>query len=180
MARRIFATIVALACLTSTAICGKFAEVTDFGLNPTGVQMFVYTPTTHIANPPVIVSPHWCHGTAQQVYEYTQYASLSETYGYIVIYPNTSSTDGCWDVHTNETLTHDAGGDSLAIAEMVRYAIAHYDVDASRVYVTGVSSGAMMTNVLIGAYPDLFKAATAYAYVTPSPTFRSCSAIDDF
>lgn len=48
---------------------------------------------------------------------------------------------------------------------MVRYAIANYGVDASRVFATGTSSGAMMTNVLMGAYPDLFKAGSLFSGV---------------
>lgn len=68
-------------------------------------------------------------------------------------------------MHTNATLTHDGGGDSLGIASMVRYAIQSYGVDTSRIFATGVSSGAMMTNVLCGAYPDLFKAGSASAGV---------------
>lgn len=48
---------------------------------------------------------------------------------------------------------------------MVNYAVNNYGADASRVYVTGSSSGAMMTNVLAGAYPDVFKAGTLYGGV---------------
>jgi hypothetical protein len=44
---------------------------------------------------------------------------------------------GCWDVHSNATLTHDAGGDSLAIANMARYTITTYKADASRVFAVG-------------------------------------------
>ena len=95
----------------------------------------------------------------------TQYAQLADQYGFIVIYPNAPTAGGCWDVATNATLTHNAGGDSLGIASMVRYTLSTYNADASRVFVTGTSSGAMMTNVLCGAYPDLFQAATWYSGV---------------
>lgn len=74
-------------------------------------------------------------------------------------------TGGCWDVHTTATLTHNGGGDSLGIVSMVRYAISNYGVDSSRVFATGTSSGAMMTNVLCGAYPDVFKACSAFSGV---------------
>ncbi len=36
---------------------------------------------------------------------------------------------------------------------MVKYAISTFKADPDRVYATGVSSGAMMTNVLLGSYP---------------------------
>ena len=62
-------------------------------------------------------------------------------------YPDAPDSGGCWDVHSDATLTHDAGGDSLGIASMVRYTIDQYGADPSRVFATGTSSGAMMTNV---------------------------------
>jgi acetylxylan esterase len=93
----------------------------------------------------------------------SQFANQADARGYLAIYGQAPAS--CWDVNTNATLTHNAGGDSLGIASMVRYAIANYGVDASKVFVTGLSSGAMMTNVLMGAYPDLFKAGSAFAGV---------------
>ena len=63
------------------------------------------------------------------------------------------------------SLTHDGGSDSQGIVSMVKYVESKYNGDASRVYATGVSSGAMMTNVLLGAYPDVFKAGAAFAGV---------------
>jgi len=38
----------------------------------------------------------------------------------------------------------------------------NFGADASRVFVTGASSGGMMTNVLLGDYPDVFKAGAAF------------------
>ena len=64
---------------------------------------------------------------------------------------------GCWDVSSDATLKHDGGGDSLGIASAVRYALQNWGVDASKVFAVGTSSGAMLTNVLAGAYPDLFR-----------------------
>jgi acetylxylan esterase len=48
---------------------------------------------------------------------------------------------------------------------MVKYAIDKYGGDSEKVFVTGSSSGAMMTQVMAGAYPDVFKAASAYSGV---------------
>ena len=45
---------------------------------------------------------------------------------------------------------------------MVRYVQQRYGTDVNRTFVTGASSGGMMTNVLIGAYPDVFKAGAAF------------------
>jgi hypothetical protein len=48
---------------------------------------------------------------------------------------------------------HDAGGDSLGIVSAIRWTISNFDTDKSRIFAIGTSSGGLMTNVLIGAYP---------------------------
>ena len=40
---------------------------------------------------------------------------------------------------------------------MVNYTLNTYHANRDRVYVTGTSSGAMMTEVLLALYPDIFK-----------------------
>lgn len=57
----------------------------------------------------------------------------------------------CWDVSSQKSLKHGGGGDSNAIANMVTYALKKYNADPKRVFVTGSSSGAMMTV----SYPSL-------------------------
>ena len=66
-------------------------------------------------------------------------------------------------MHKADSLTHGAGGDSLAIVSMVNYTLTKYSGDASKVFVMGSSSGAMMTNVMAGVYPDVFEAGAAYS-----------------
>ncbi|KAF5326255.1 hypothetical protein D9611_000471 [Ephemerocybe angulata] len=144
----------------------QLQQINNFGSNPTNVRMYLYRPTGVVANPALIVAMHYCTGTAQAYFSGTQYANLADTQkNFIVLYPSAPDSGGCWDVHTNATLKHDAGGDSLAIASAVRYAITNYGVDKTRVFATGSSSGAMMTNVLMGAYPDLFAAGSAFSGV---------------
>ena len=46
---------------------------------------------------------------------------------------------------------------------MVQYALGKYAGDPARVFVMGSSSGAMMTNVMAGSYPDIFEAGSVYS-----------------
>lgn len=146
-------------------LTSKLTEITDFGPNPRNVSMYIYVPANLPANPPVLVAPHWCHGTAQNVFEYRPWASFGDQYGFISIYPNTSNSDQCWDVSSKESLAHNGGGDALGIVSMVKWTLNKYDADKDRVFVVGTSSGAMMTNVLVGSYPDVFAAGSAWAGV---------------
>ncbi|KAI0744297.1 acetyl xylan esterase [Daedaleopsis nitida] len=138
---------------------GQLYQISNFGSNPNNVAMYVYKPRTLASKPALLVASHYCSGTAQAYYSGSKFAQLAETYGYVVLFPSSPRSGTCWDVSSDATLKHDGGGDSLGIASAVRYAIASWGVDAARVYAVGTSSGAMMTNVLAGAYPDLFKGA---------------------
>lgn len=159
-----FLTVAAFTVLCNAA-AGQLQQVLNFGSNPTNVGIYLYRPPTVAASPALIVAIHYCGGTAQAYFTGTQYANLADQHGFLVIYPDAPDSSNCWDVHSIATLTHDAGGDSLGLASAVRYAIANWNVDPNRVFATGTSSGAMMTNVLAGAYPDLFKACSAFAGV---------------
>ncbi|RAL60630.1 hypothetical protein DID88_009948 [Monilinia fructigena] len=137
---------------TVSAAANSLTVVSNFGYNPSNVTMYLYVPTKLAPNPPIFVNPHWCGGSAEAAFA-----------GHI---------DHCWDVSSNASLTHNAGGDSLAIVNMVKYVITTYKADPNRVFSMGTSSGAMMTNVLLGVYPDIFAAGSAWAGV-PIRMFRS-------
>jgi acetylxylan esterase len=138
----------------------------SFAPNPTNVTFYLYVPSKLQAKPPILVNPHWCHGDAHACFTGTQLATLADTYGYIMIFPDSPNTvDKCWDVSSNQTLSHNGGGDSQGIVSMVKYTLEKYNADPSRVFAMGTSSGAMMTNVLLGSYPDIFAAGSAWAGV---------------
>ena len=151
--------------LPHTASAAALTEVKDYGGSPGGARMFIYVPDKPAAAPPILVAIHYCGGNANAFFTGTGYRQLADKHGFIVIYPQTTSSDGCFDVHSDATLKHDGGSDSGAIAAMVRYTLSQYMGDAGRVYVTGTSSGAMMTNVLLGAYPDVFRGGAPFAGV---------------
>ncbi|KAH7324131.1 PHB depolymerase family esterase [Stachybotrys elegans] len=157
-----------------------FAEVTSYGSNPTGTRMWLYVPRNLAPNPAIVVGLHWCSGNAQAYFQGTHWATYAETYGYIVIYPSTPYLDtNCWDVSSNMTLKHNGGGSSNSIVNMVSFVIEQYGADRTKVYVTGTSSGAMMTNVMAAVYPDVFAAGIVYAGV-PAGCFASRDDIPSF
>ncbi|MFI5916843.1 alpha/beta hydrolase family esterase, partial [Dactylosporangium sp. NPDC051541] len=161
----ITATAATIAFTALPASAAALQQITNFGPNPSNIKMYLYVPNTVPAHPAIVVGVHWCHGTGPDFYAGTQFASLADRYGFIVIYPSASSNDGCWDVHSQAALTHNGGSDPTGIVSMVSYVEQHYGGDPNRVYVTGHSSGGMMTNVLLGSYPDVFKAGASFAGV---------------
>ncbi|KAK1764499.1 putative acetylxylan esterase [Phialemonium atrogriseum] len=161
---QLLATLASFVALATIGSC-QLTQVSDFSAGPTRLGFYVHVPKTLKTPAPIIVAVHHCQGSAQQYSQETKYMSLSDQHGYIVIFPNSKSGGGCFDVASTATLTHNGGGDSQTIVNMVKYAVDKYGGDPDRVFTVGTSSGAMMTNVLIGAYPDVFKAGSVYSGV---------------
>ncbi|MEO3745643.1 PHB depolymerase family esterase [Plantactinospora sp. B5E13] len=154
--------------VATPASAATLTEVTNFGTNPSNLRMHLYVPDRLAARPGILVAIHYCTGTGQAFYSGTQYASLADRYGYIVIYPTATRSSQCFDVYSPQALRRDGGSDPVGIVSMVRYVQQRYSTDTSRVFATGTSSGAMMTNVLLGNYPDVFAAGAAFAGVPHS------------
>jgi poly(hydroxyalkanoate) depolymerase family esterase len=128
--------------------------------------MYEYVPASLATHAPILVVSHYCSGNAAGVFNEAQGGGLvaaADKYGFLMIFPQTSNN--CWDVGTTKSLTHDGGGDTQAIVEMVNYEIAKRGADANRVYATGTSSGAMMTEALLAVYPDVFRAGAEFSGV---------------
>ncbi len=138
---------------------------------PTYISMYIYVPDKVATNPSILVVAHYCGGSASGVFGEAQsggIVSASDTDGFIMIYPQTTNpatSADCWDVGSTKSLTHNGGGDTQAIAEMVSYTVTKYSANADRVYATGTSSGAMMTEALLAVYPDVFKAGAEFSGV---------------
>ncbi|KAG2017231.1 acetyl xylan esterase [Coprinopsis cinerea AmutBmut pab1-1] len=144
---------------------GQLTRLQNFGSNPSNVQIHVYKPSSIKAGAGLLVALHPCGGTAQQYFSGFGWRAQADQRGFLVFYGQTTQPQNCWDVTSSATLRHDGGSDSLGIANAVRYAIRTWGIDPNKVFVTGTSSGAMMTNVMAGVYPELFKAGAVFAGV---------------
>jgi acetylxylan esterase len=125
---------------------------------PTYVNMYAYVPTTVASKPPIVVYCHHCQGDAASSHSaMASLEKLADSNGFIIIYPEATG-ENCWDAGSVRSLKHGGGGDTGAVVQMVKYAISKYSGDAGRVYVAGDSSGGIMTEALLGVYPDVFMA----------------------
>ncbi|RAO33776.1 Feruloyl esterase [Micromonospora noduli] len=147
------------------AYAASLTEVTSFGDNPGRMRMHVYVPDNRPTRPAVVVAMHGCGGSGPGFYSGSEFASLADRYGYIVIYPSATQQAGfgnCFDVWSDAAKRRGGGSDPVSIVSMVRYVQQQYAADPERVYATGSSSGGMMTNHMLALYPDLFKAGAAF------------------
>jgi poly(hydroxyalkanoate) depolymerase family esterase len=153
---------------TARAEAASLQRVANWGASgvPATASMYIYVPDRPATKPPILVLSHYCGGTASNVFGQAQTGGIvraADMYGFIIVVPQTSNN--CWDVGSTKALTHDGGGDTHAVAQMVKYAITTYQANADRVYATGDSSGAMMTEALLAVYPEVFKGGSEFAGV---------------
>jgi poly(hydroxyalkanoate) depolymerase family esterase len=136
------------------------------GVNlPSYVSMYIYVPDKLAAKPPIMVSSHSCGSSATgQMGNIPKIKAAADANGFILILPDNPGQN-CWDVGSAASLKHDGGGDTQAVAQMVKYTLTKYNGDPARVYAMGGSSGAMMTQALMAVYPDVFRAGSARAGV---------------
>src|SRR5947209_16197329 len=71
---------------TAHAAAGSLVQVTNFGANPTGLQMWLYVPPSVKPHPPILLALHYCGGTGPAFFSGTQFANLADQDGFIVIY----------------------------------------------------------------------------------------------
>jgi acetylxylan esterase len=146
----------------SPAKAASLVQVTNFGNNPSNNKMYIYVPNNVRPNPPILMALHQCTGTGPGFFSSTAFASLADQFGFIVIYPDANRSGQCWDVSSTQALTRNGGSDPVGLMSMITYAEQHFNGNPSQVYVTGASSGAMMTDVMLADYPDVFKAGAAF------------------
>jgi poly(hydroxyalkanoate) depolymerase family esterase len=127
---------------------------------PGGYGAVVYTPASIDPSHPVplVVMLHGCSTSAQTMETATQLDQEAERGRFVVLYADGSGTPWrCWRFGSD---TVRGSPDAAAIAGMVRDAVHRRApaIDRSRMYVTGMSSGASMAVVLGATYPDIFAA----------------------
>ena len=120
-------------------------SVTSFGSNPGALNMYTYVPAGIPADAPLVVAMHGCTQSAS-VYVDAGWNELADLWKFYVVYPEqpSASLEYCFDWYDTSSTTR-GEGDALSIKQMVDYMKANYSIDASRVYVTGLSAGAAET-----------------------------------
>ncbi|WP_437612974.1 PHB depolymerase family esterase [Sorangium sp. So ce834] len=132
---------------------------------PDYVNMNIYVPDRLADNPPIVVACHSCSTPVSGFFNsISGVRAGADRNGFIIVLPEATGRN-CWDVGSTKSLTHDGGGDTQAVAQMVKYTLEKYGGDPKRVYVMGGSSGAMMTQAMLAVYPDIFRAGAARAGV---------------
>ncbi|HEY1038792.1 MAG TPA: PHB depolymerase family esterase [Bacteroidia bacterium] len=164
---------------------GLFSQVTfvsSFGTNPGNLNMYTYVPSGITGSAPVVVVLHGCTQTAAEAAVQTGWNKLADNYKFYIVYPEQKTTNNaqkCFNWFLTGDQEKDQGED-LSIKQMVDYMKANYSIDTTRIFATGLSAGAAMTEVLCATYPEIFKAGAVLAggpYKSATNVFEASSAM---
>jgi poly(hydroxyalkanoate) depolymerase family esterase len=133
-------------------------EVKSFGSNPGTIRMYKYVPAGLPPGAPLVVALHGCDQDAKKYSRETGWNTLADRYQFAVLYPETDRSNNpmkCWNWFRPKDQVRD-GGEAHSVKQMVDAMIAAHRLDGKRVFVTGLSAGGAMTDVLLAVYPDVF------------------------
>ncbi len=142
-------------------------EVKNFGKNPGNLKMYMHMPKIFIDSTalPLVVALHGCYQDASEIANESGWNSLADKYGFVVIYPEQKRVNNgykCFNWFRSADNKRDKG-ESASIKEMIDYTINGSLIDTSRIYIYGLSAGAVMTVQMLGNYPELFNAGVTLA-----------------
>ena len=129
---------------------------------PAGTRAYkLFIPGSYRGQPmPLIVMLHGCTQTPDDFARGTRMNELAEIEGCLVAYPAQAQSHNyskCWNWFKSADQQRDAGEPAI-IAGITRELLDEFGLDASRVYIAGLSAGAAMAVVMGRVYPDLYAA----------------------
>jgi poly(hydroxyalkanoate) depolymerase family esterase len=131
---------------------------TAFAPNPGNLRMFRYVPEEMEAGAPLVVTLHGCGQTAAGYDLGAGWCQLADELGFAVLAPEQKAVNNphtCFDWFNPEDITR-GEGEACSIAAMIQTMVETHRLDASRVFITGLSAGGAMAAVMLATYPELF------------------------
>ena len=142
---------------TAYANSSTLKQVSDFGSNPGGLNMYSYIPAGLPEGAPLVIALHGCDQSAADYYADSGWPKYADLYGFAVVFAQQpSAADAyCFDWGTPWDDLRGVG-EAESIYQMVQYAEADYGVNPQQIYITGLSAGGGMTADMLADYPDVF------------------------
>lgn len=136
----------------------RLVEAAPLAADPGNLRMLYHVPADLPPRAPLVAALHGCTQTAAAYDQGTGWSQLADEHGFAVLFPEQKRINNaycCFDWFEPHDAQRDRG-EALSIRRMIERMLVEHDLDASRVYITGLSAGGAMTSVMLAGYPELF------------------------
>jgi poly(hydroxyalkanoate) depolymerase family esterase len=143
----------------------KMEEQAAFGANPGNLGMFSCVPPGLTEGSALVVALHGCQQSAKDFDLATGWSELGRKHGFAVLFPEQkcgNNPQNCFNWFIEKHISRD-DGEIASIHGMIETMLEDYQLDAERVFVTGLSAGGAMACALMASYAHLFAAGTIIA-----------------
>ncbi|ALK10312.1 alpha/beta hydrolase family esterase [Blastochloris viridis] len=147
---------------------GRLVAIRDFGTNPGRLRMYLHLPGRLSPQAGLVVVLHGCIQTAAGYDRGAGWATLADRYGFALLLPEQTRFNNprlCFNWFRPGDTGRDRGEAASIRQAVARVLIDYPALDRRRVFVTGLSAGGAMTNVMLAIYPEVFAAGAIIAGV---------------
>lgn len=132
----------------------------------------LHVPATYQPGAPLVLALHGGAGSARQFSRGNQLTDLSDQAGFILVYPD--GLDRSWN-DSREIGSRTSHDDVGFIRALIDQLSSEYSIDSRRVFVTGVSNGAMMSYRLACELADKIRAIAPVVGNLPVTLAQTCA-----
>lgn len=153
------------ALLNMTTPVERLIEIERFGTNPGNLRAFLHVPVNMAPGAALVVALHGCAQHLEDFAMGTGWLALADRFGFAVLFPEQQRTNNphlCFNWFEPGDIRRDQG-EAGSIRQMVDHVVTAHGFDPARIYMTGLSAGGAMANVVLALYPELFSAGAIIA-----------------
>ncbi|OJF96228.1 extracellular catalytic domain type 1 short-chain-length polyhydroxyalkanoate depolymerase [Pararhizobium antarcticum] len=136
----------------------RLADFSPSGSNPGALEAKIHIPKGLAPRAALVVVLHGCTQTADAYDHGSGWSHLADDHRFAVLYPQqtrANNPNACFNWFVPGDIRQD-GGEAASIRQMIETAVTRYDLDRDRIFITGLSAGGAMVNVMLATNPDLF------------------------
>jgi poly(hydroxyalkanoate) depolymerase family esterase len=142
----------------STPSGNRLSDIGEFGSNPGALGAKAYVPPSLQPGAALVVVLHGCTQTAAGYDAGSGWSRLAEEHGFAVLYPEQSRANNpnlCFNWFNSADIERDKG-EASSIRQMIGAMVARHAIDTERIFISGLSAGGAMANVMLATYPEVF------------------------
>ncbi|MEA3037170.1 MAG: hypothetical protein QOH04_2957 [Sphingomonadales bacterium] len=145
----------------------RLSELEGVRDNPGNLRGRCYLPAGLEAGAPLVVVLHGC-AQDSAVYDHgSGWSALADRHGFALLFPEQRRANNsmlCFNWFSGND-NQRGMGEAASIRAMIEAMKKAHDIDAARIFVTGLSAGGAMASAMLATYPELFSAGAILAGV---------------